>query len=98
MLLLDVETSFGISSKQAEALLYDVGIAINKNVIADDKRSPFDPSGIRLGTPAITTRGFIEDDCENIAAIIVETLRMKKSTEYNKNLIKELVLTYPIPE
>src|SRR3989304_1914365 len=79
LLLLDVEMSFGISSKQAEALLYDVGIAINKNVIADDKRSPLDPSGIRLGTPAVTTRGFIEVDCENVAAIIVETLRMKKS-------------------
>ena len=98
LLLLDVETSFGISSKQAEALLYDVGIAINKNVIADDKRSPLDPSGIRLGTPAVTTRGFIEVDCENVAAIIVETLKTKRVAEYNRIFLKELVLEYPILE
>jgi len=96
LLLLDVDTSFGISSKQAETLLYDVGIAINKNVIPDDTRSPLDPSGIRLGTPAITTRGLIEEDCENIAAIIVETLKSRRSAEYNKIFIKELALEYPI--
>lgn len=96
LLLLDVETSFGISSKEAETLLYEAGIAINKNIIADDTRSPLDPSGIRLGTPAITTRGFIEDDCENVADIIVEILKTKKVIEYHRNLIKELVSYYPI--
>ncbi len=98
LLLLDVETSFGISSKQAEKLLYDVGIAINKNVIPDDKRSPLDPSGIRVGTPAVTTRGFIEEDCEDIAAIIVETLKNRYLTDYYRIFIKKLALKYPILE
>ena len=98
LLLLDVETSFGISSKQAEKLLYDVGIAINKNVIPDDKRSPLDPSGIRVGTPAVTTRGFIEEDCEDIAAIIVETLKNRYLTDCYRIFIKKLALKYPILE
>lgn len=97
LLLLDVQSSFGLSGKDAEVLLDDVGITLNKNVIADDIRSPLDPSGIRLGTPAITTRGFNESDCESVATIIVETLNKNEATLENKNLIRELALLRPIP-
>ncbi len=61
-MLVDVVSSFGVTGKQAQVLLESVGITLNMNMIANDARSPMDPSGIRLGTPAITTRGAKEDD------------------------------------
>jgi len=98
LLLLDVQSSFGISGKEAETLLDEVGITLNKNVIAGDTRSPLDPSGIRLGTPAITTRGFNELDCEGVASVIVETLRLRQATNGNNLLIRELATLKPIPD
>lgn len=59
-----------ISGKKAETLLESIGITSNKNMVPFDDRSPFVTSGIRLGTPALTTRGFDEDDMKDIAAII----------------------------
>lgn len=66
MLLIDV-TPKGISGKEAEVALDKAGITVNKNMIPDDTRSPMDPSGIRLGTPAITTRGMKENEMREIA-------------------------------
>src|SRR5215831_17565797 len=63
LLLADVWSSFGIGGKEAETVLDEVGMTLNMNAIADDTRKPMDPSGIRFGTPAITTRGFMEKDC-----------------------------------
>ncbi len=60
LILADVYGSLGISGKEAETVLDEVGITLNKNAIANDTRSPMDPSGIRFGTPAITTRKFKE--------------------------------------
>ena len=57
LILLDVWSSFGIGGAEAESVLDRAGITLNKNVIADDTRKPMDPSGIRFGTPAMTTRG-----------------------------------------
>lgn len=73
LLLIDV-TSLGLSGKQAQEALDAAGITVNKNMIPDDPRSPMDPSGIRLGTPALTTRGMKEDEMESIADMIQRAL------------------------
>jgi len=73
LLLIDV-THKGVSGKQAQIALDKAGITVNKNMIPDDIRSPMDPSGIRLGTPAITTRGMKENEMKIIAAWIDEAI------------------------
>lgn len=73
LLLIDV-TPKGITGKQAEEALDKAGITLNKNMIPDDPRSPFDPSGIRLGTPALTTRGMQETEMEQVADMLERVL------------------------
>lgn len=68
MVVADVHTSFGIHGGEAELALDKIGLTLNKNVIPDDPLPPFRPSGIRLGTPAITTRGLTEEHMDIIAA------------------------------
>jgi len=67
MILADVFGSKGVSGKEAEVALDKIGITINKNMIPDDPRSPMDPSGVRIGVPAITTRGMKEKEIRKIA-------------------------------
>jgi glycine hydroxymethyltransferase len=67
MVLVDVFSSKGVTGKEAEVALDKIGITVNKNMIPDDPRSPMDPSGIRIGTPAITTRGMKEEETRKIA-------------------------------
>lgn len=74
LVLADV-TPLGLSGKQAQELLDSVGITINKNMIPNDPRKPMDPSGIRLGTPALTTRGMKEVEMEQIGKVIVALLK-----------------------
>jgi glycine hydroxymethyltransferase len=74
LLLVDV-TPFGIGGKQAEEILEKAGISINKNMLPFDERKPMDPSGIRLGTPAITTRGFDEAATKKLGELIVSLLK-----------------------
>ncbi|MBI2037857.1 MAG: serine hydroxymethyltransferase [Candidatus Magasanikbacteria bacterium] len=73
LLLIDV-TPKGVSGKEAQIALDKAGITVNKNMIPDDPRSPMDPSGIRLGTPAITTRGMKEEEMKMIATWIDEAI------------------------
>lgn len=73
LMLVDVKAK-GITGKDAEKVLDDIGITVNKNTIPFDQESPFVTSGIRLGTPAVTTRGYTEDDMETIAELIDEAL------------------------
>ena len=68
LLLIDTIKSKNLSGKQVENVLDKIGITLNKNIIPDDSRSPFDPSGIRLGVPAITTRGMKEKEIKKIAS------------------------------
>ena len=100
LILLDVWTSFGISGGEAEKLLDRAGITLNKNAIADDTRKPMDPSGIRFGTPAITTRGFKEKECRQVAELMIEILTKRDDATVNraKREIKRLALAHPIPE
>ncbi len=100
LILLDVWTSFGISGGEAEKLLDRAGITLNKNAIADDTRKPMDPSGIRFGTPAMTTRGLREVESAQVAEIMVEVLtkRDDAAVEHAKAEVKKLALSHPIPE
>lgn len=98
LLLVEV-TDFGLNGKQAEALLDKVGITVNKNTIPFETLSPFKTSGIRIGTPAITTRGFNEVDSSKVAELIVETLNEKdneaKLDDIEKQ-VRELTKKYPL--
>ncbi len=98
LILLDVWTSFGIGGAEAESLLDSAGITLNKNMIADDTRKPMDPSGIRLGTPALTTRGFREAESAQVAHLMCEVLAKKKDASAAKEEVKKLALAHPIPE
>ena len=100
LILLDVWSSFGISGGEAEKLLDRAGITLNKNAIADDTRKPMDPSGIRFGTPAMTTRGFGTKEAARVAEIMIEVLtkRDDASVVRAKREVKKLSLAHPIPE
>jgi glycine hydroxymethyltransferase len=101
LILADVFGSLGVSGKEAETVLDEVGITLNKNAIADDTRSPMDPSGIRFGPPAITTRGFGEKECGRVAELMIETLRHKDDTAVKTRIreeIRTLAKAFPIPE
>lgn len=74
LLLVDV-TALGLTGKVAEKVLDEVGITVNKNTIPFDQQSPFVTSGIRIGTAAVTSRGFVEADMDEIASIIAFTLK-----------------------
>lgn len=74
LVLVDVR-NLGITGKKAEAVLDSIGITTNKNAIPFDPEKPFVTSGVRMGTPAVTTRGFKEDDMKEVASIIAETLK-----------------------
>lgn len=81
MILIDVYKTCGIDGRVAQEKLEAVGIYVNANAVADDQLPPFRPSGIRLGTPAMTTRGYTEDDMAKIAETISTVLNAKSSRE-----------------
>ncbi|OGG58364.1 serine hydroxymethyltransferase [Candidatus Kaiserbacteria bacterium RIFCSPHIGHO2_01_FULL_55_17] len=101
LLLADVFGSLGLPGKEAETLLDEVGITLNKNSIADDTRGPMDPSGIRFGPPAITTRGFKEKECMRVAELMVEAMKNKadkKKLSSIREEIRGMCKKFPIPE
>jgi glycine hydroxymethyltransferase len=98
LLLIDV-TSKGVSGQEAETALDAAAITVNKNMIPDDQRNPMDPSGIRLGTPALTTRGMKEDEMRQIADWIDQAIT--NHTDSNKleeirTQVKELTAKFPL--
>lgn len=101
LILADVFGSLGVTGQEAETALDEVGITLNKNMIADDSRKPLDPSGIRFGTPAITTRGFTEVECRKVAELMVEVLKNhgdKVIKERVHQEVKDLASKFPIPD
>jgi glycine hydroxymethyltransferase len=100
LILLDAMTSFGIPGAEAETLLDRAGITLNKNAIADDTRKPMDPSGIRFGTPAMTTRGLRETESTQVANLMIEVLAQRTDAVVNeaREKIRTLALAHPIPE
>lgn len=91
MVLVDVFGSKGVTGKEAEVALDKIGITVNKNMIPDDPRSPFDPSGIRIGTPAITTRGMKEDEIRKIANWINAAIESHQDEEVLGVIRKEVI-------
>ncbi len=98
--LVDVKSSLNLSGKQAEKLLDEVGITCNKNTIPFDLEKPFVTSGIRLGSAAMTTRGFKEDELKQVALWISEVLKHPNDEAYRKKIQAEvwkLTAEYPLP-
>lgn len=91
LLLLDVKSKVGLNGKQAEALLGKVNITVNKNTIPNDTEKPFLASGIRIGTPAITTRGFNEEDMIKIAHLIDRALSNFEDEKVLDEIKKEVI-------
>ena len=98
LILLDVKSKLGISGKDAESLLDEVNITVNKNTIPYDTLKATLASGIRIGSPAMTTRGLKEEDFIHIANIIIDTLENKKTKEELKKEVKDIVDRYPLYE
>lgn len=94
LLLVDV-TPWGITGKEAEARLASIGICVNKNMIPFDPRSPMDPSGIRLGTPALTTRGCKEDDTIRITDILIECLKKTTDLDTLRKRVADITHQHP---
>lgn len=100
LLLIDIQKSFGFDGAVAESVLDSVGLNANKNVIPDDTLPPFTPSGLRLGTPALTTRGIGAEHMPMLAGWIIEALRNKndahKLAEIKKQVM-DFAVQFPLP-
>lgn len=95
LMLVDL-TEKNVSGKELEKRLDDAHITCNKNTIPNDPRSPFVTSGVRLGTPAVTTRGMKEDDMDKIAEIIAMVIDSEDNVEAAKKMVAELTEKYPL--
>lgn len=99
LLVLDMNNK-DLSGKEAEAALSKAGITVNKNTIPFDPRTPYDPSGIRLGTPALTSRGMAEDEMKQVAAWINDAINHANDDTYLADLhtqITRFASGYPLP-
>ncbi len=99
LMLVDV-TTVGIGGKLAEAALDKAGITVNKNMIPYDERKPMDPSGVRIGTPALTTRGMGPDEMRKIATWILRALRGASDEQALASIrgeVLELCKHFPVP-
>ena len=90
LLLVDVKASCGTSGKKAQRLLDEINITANKNAIPFDTEKPFKASGIRIGTPAMTTKGFKEEDFEEVARIIAYRLKNEETDEIKEECLKRV--------
>ena len=96
LMLLDLSDK-DITGKELEQLLDEVNITLNKNAIPFDKQKPFVTSGVRIGTPSVTSRGFKEEDCEKIAELITEIINKKQDAfDYVRAEVKKLIDKYPL--
>lgn len=100
LILADVYQSFGIDGKVVEEVLDKIGLTLNKNAVPDDVLPRFSPSGIRLGTPAITTRGLVEKDMAVIADWMKQAIEHRDSPDRLSELrgaVRRFALKYPLP-
>ncbi len=95
LMLVDLR-NLNVTGKQMENLLDEVNITCNKNAIPNDPQSPFVTSGVRLGTPAVTSRGMKPEDMDRIAEAIALVLTQKDRQEEAKAIVKELTEKYPL--
>jgi glycine hydroxymethyltransferase len=100
LILADVYGSLGISGGDAEKLLDEAGITLNKNAIAEDTRKPMDPSGIRFGTPAMTTRGLGIAESKEVAQIMLDVLTKRDAATVSnaREQVRVLAESHPVPE
>ena len=98
LMLLDL-TGTGVSGKELETMLDEVNITLNKNSIPFDTTSAAVTSGVRIGTPSVTTRGFDEKDCERVAEIITDVINnTQEAFERARAAVKELIAKHPLYE
>jgi glycine hydroxymethyltransferase len=100
LILADVYKSFGINGKEVEIALDKIGLTLNANAVADDPLPPFRPSGIRLGTPAITTRGLREQHMVQIAEWMKQAIDNRDNDEVLAGLrteVKQFTTQFPLP-
>lgn len=101
LIQIDMMASFGIDGREAQNVLDRVGLNANCNAIPNDKLPPFRPSGLRLGTPAITTRGLNVDDMERVADWMSRTIKGRTDESKLKIItqeVRELAIQFPLPE
>ena len=95
-MLLDLSDK-DVTGKDLEEMLDKVNITLNKNAIPFDKQKPFIASGVRIGTPAVTTRGFKEDDCRLVARLIAKIINEKENAfDEVRAQVKLLTEKYPL--
>jgi glycine hydroxymethyltransferase len=100
LILADVYKSFGVDGKVVEETLDKIGLTLNKNTVADDPLPPFEPSGIRLGTPALTTRGLKEEHMAQIADWMKQAVDARDDEaklEMLRKEVKDFVVKFPLP-
>jgi len=100
LMLIDCMQSWGLGGGEVEKLLDRIGITLNKNMIANDTRKPMDPSGVRLGTPAITTRGMKEKDMETLGGFMLEAIEKRADEAASAKLqgeVKKFCMGFPVP-
>ncbi len=100
LMLIDAVASWGITGAEAEHLFDRIGITMNKNMIADDARKPMDPSGVRLGTPAITTRGMKEAEMEQLVDFMFRAIENRADDAKIASLhhdVIEFCHKFPVP-
>ena len=100
LILADVHKSFGLDGKVVEEALDVIGLTLNKNAVPDDELPPFRPSGIRLGTPAVTTRGLKEDDMARIAEWMKQAVEARDDAAKLARLREEVeafARQFPLP-
>src|SRR3989338_4505019 len=100
LLLIDCVTSWNMTGKEVEVLFDRVGITLNKNVIAYDQRKPMDPSGVRLGSAAVTTRGMQEPEMDRLVSFMLQAIAIRNDDSALEALhkeVKEFCIRYPVP-
>lgn len=97
LILIDVKKK-GFTGKEAEAMLGEIGIAVNKNTIPNETESPFVTSGIRIGTPALTTRGFKEDEMREVAEIFRDTFDTSIDRKQIRQRVSDICKRFPMYE
>lgn len=100
LILANVQQSFGINGKVAEEALDKIGLTLNKNAVPDDPNPPFRPSGIRLGTPALTTRGLREEHMAQIAVWMKQAIDAREDEPKLASLrgeVTKLLQDFPLP-
>ncbi len=97
LVLVDLRNS-DLDGKQAEDLLHEIGITVNRNSVPNDPRPPMTTSGLRIGTPALASRGFGDEEFREVADIIAAALKPEPNVEALEERVKKLAADFPLYE